>query len=300
MSNKNKIKQNPLVNIGLYSALIFFLLFTMLPFYVVLATAITSASETGIAAGFIALPSEIDLRGFTEIFTFQNNLLEEFMIFENVSKLISGFYNMFWQVVPKSIISLFISGLAGYSYCKLKFKLKKPMFDFMLATMMIPMGTMTFVSFSFFVKLGWYQTVLPLIIPSLFGSSGTIFFLRQFFEGVPTEILEAARVDGLGEIGIYFKIAMPLAMPAFISQFILGFIGGYNSYTGPMLYLEGMDALYPLQLVLTKSLVASYSKKDNPQFQASYVAIALLPILIIYLFAQKFFISGITSGAVKG
>jgi multiple sugar transport system permease protein len=299
-NKKTKINQNPLVTFGIYFALIFFLLFTMLPFYVIIANSITPTLEISDAASFVAIPSSIDLLGFTQIFTFGNNLIKEFMVFENVSRILTGFYNMFWQVVPKSIISLFVSGLAGYSYCKLKFKLKNFMFAFMLTTMMIPMATMTFVSFTFYVKLGWYKTVLPLIVPGLFGGAGTIFFMKQFFEGVPTEILEAARIDGLGEISIYFKIAMPLAMPAFISQFILTFIGGYNSYTGPLLYLDNLHELYPLQLVLQKSLTANIGASRNEQFVSSIVVIAILPILLIYLFGQKFFISGITSGAVKG
>lgn len=297
MSKPIKIKQNKFVTFLIYFACIAFLLFTMLPFYVLIATSITPRDEYNRVMQFTAIPMEISFEGFYQLFNGAKNSIPQFLVFENVNKLVVGFYNMFWQVIPKSIISLFISGLAGYAYCKLRFKGKNLMFGIQMSTMMIPTACLTVPTIIFYDTLGWTGSVLPLIIPGLFGGTATIFFMKQFFEGIPTEIVEAARIDGLGEIGIFFKIMMPLSMPAFVSQFILGFIGGYNSYQGPLLYLGSQEHLYPLQLIL------QYMRSDwgsDAPFQAAMCLFAILPIVIIYLIGQKFFIGGITSGAVKG
>lgn len=297
MSKSTKIKQNPLVTIGIYSALIFFLLFTMIPFYVVIAQSITPYDEYSSVMEFIALPMNISFSGFSHLFTCELNMIENWLVFDNVNRIILGYYNMFWQSIPKVIINLFVSGLAGYAYCKMNFAARKVMFSIQISTMMFPLGTLTIPTLIFYETIGWSGSVLPLIIPGLLGGTSTIFFLKQFFEGIPTEIIEAARIDGLGEIGIYFKIMLPLSMPAFMSQFILSFIGAYNSYLGPLLYLGTQSELYPLQLVI-QTLTTPWGKTGP--FTASVVVFSLIPIIVIYLFGQKFFIGGLTSGAVKG
>ena len=167
-----------------------------------------------------------------------------------------------------------------------------------IGLMMVP-AIMTLVpSFMLYKKMVGTDTYIILILPIITGGSVFgVFLLRSFFEGLSESIFEAARIDGLGEIGIFFKIMMPLSMPAFVSQFILGFIGGYNSYQGPLLYLGSQEHLYPLQLILQQ--MKSDWGSDAP-FQAAMCLFTILPIVIIYLFGQKFFIGGITSGAVKG
>ena len=298
MSKSTKIKQNKLVTFGIYFALIFFMLFTMIPFYVLIAQALTPYDEFNNVMSFIAIPMNFSFTGFTHLFTYEGNIQAKWLLFENVHKIIIGYYNMFWQSIPRVIVGLFVSGLAGYAYCKMNFVGKKFMFAIQMSTMMIPLGTLTIPTLMFYEMLGWTGKVLPLIIPGLFGGTTTIFFLKQFFESIPTEIIEAARIDGLGEIGIYFKIMLPLSMPAFMSQFILSFIGAYNAYLGPLLYLGTQTHLYPLQLVLRNQLSTPWGMTEP--FTASYILFSLIPIVVIYLFGQKFFIGGLTSGAVKG
>ncbi len=299
MSKAKKLNQNKFVTFMIYVVLIFFLIFTMLPFFVIIVASVTPRIEYSRVEEFIALPSKVTFQGFITLFTAKNdaNIVKEFLLWENVNMLITGYWNMFWQSIPKSIISLFVSGMAGYAYCKLRFAGQKLMFGIQMSTMMIPTATLTIPTLMYYEMLGWTGSVLPLIIPGLFGGTTTIFFMKQFFEGIPTEIVEAARIDGLGEVGIFFKIMLPLSMPAFVSQFILGFIGAYNAYLGPMLYLGTEKAMYPLQLVL-QNLQSPWAS-DVP-FQAAAVCFTIIPIVIIYLFGQRFFIGGLTSGAVKG
>ncbi|MBO5286284.1 MAG: carbohydrate ABC transporter permease [Clostridia bacterium] len=292
-----KLNRSTGVTIAVYVGLIFFMLFMMIPFYVIIANTITGASEMQASEHFIALPSEVNITTILELLTGTNLLENEESIWNGASMLVVGYWNMFWQGIPRTIVSLVASGLAGYAYCKLQFKGKNGLFAFQISLMMIPGACLSIPTYLYYDALGWVGTVLPLIIPGLFGGAATIFFMKQFFESIPTEIIEAARIDGLDEISIFFKIILPLAMPAFITQFILAFVGCYNSYMGPLLYIPQHMHLHPIQMVIQNDLITSFG---SASFEAAKVLGSIIPICIVYLFGQKFIISGITSGAVKG
>ena len=161
--------------------------------------------------------------------------------------------------------------------------------------MMIP-GMVTLVpAFTIYDLIGWRGTPLPLMIPGMFGAAACVFYLRQFFTGIPTETLEAAKLDGLGYVGIFFWIMVPLSKPALIAQGVLGFVGGYNDYFGPLLYLTS-PPLQTLQIALT-TFVNQYNS-NWPSIMAGTL-VALLPTVIIYIVAQKYFIEGIASSGLK-
>ncbi len=296
--SRNKLNTSKVATTFTYLVLVLFAIWVLTPFYVIIANSLTTADEFMNSNVFVAIPEKLTFNNFIEIFNPYADIKDSNLVNNSVSLILTGYWNMVWQTVPKAIIALFSSGLTAYCYCKLRFPGKNLLFNIQIATMMVPLGALTIPSYLFYAKLGWVgeMGILALVVPGLFAGASTIFFLRQYFEGIPNEIVEAARVDGLGEIGIFFKIMLPLAMPAFVAQFILGFIGGYNSYTGPMLYLAGKKELYPLQLVFTDA----WNYGNNNSVRAAVVVFSLIPILLIYLFGQKFFIGGITSGAVKG
>ena len=293
----NKLNRSTGVTIAVYVGLILFMLFMMIPFYVIIANTITNGNEIDSVSHFIALPSEVNVTTILELLTGNNVLKYEDSIWNGASMLVVGYWNMFWQGIPKSIISLVVSGLAGYAYCKLQFKGKNGLFAFQISLMMIPGACLSIPTYLYYDALGWVGTVLPLIIPGLFGGAATIFFMKQFFESIPTEIIEAARIDGLDEVSIFFKIILPLAMPAFVTQFILAFVGNYNSYMGPLLYVPQYMHLHPIQMVIQNDLTTSFGSSS---FAAAKVLGSIVPIAIVYLIGQKFIIGGITSGAVKG
>lgn len=123
--------------------------------------------------------------------------------------------------------------------------------------MMIP-GTITLVSsYLLFDTIGWTNGPLPLIIPGLFGSAGNVFFMRQYFTGLPDELTEAAKLDGLSNFGTFVRIAMPLSVPVFVSLSLLSFISHYNAYLNPLIYLGDNAKYYTLQIML-KSLMSLY------------------------------------------
>ena len=135
------------------------------------------------------------------------------------------------------------------------------------------------------------------MIPGMFGGTMTVFFLRQFFNGIPTDLVEAAKIDGMGYMRMYVRILIPLTKPAFLAQFIFAFIGGYNNYMGPLLYLNGQPPLYPLQMTLT--LFRSIYVSSTPVV-AAFTVLALLPLLVIYIFVQRYFVEGVATTGVKG
>jgi multiple sugar transport system permease protein len=132
------------------------------------------------------------------------------------------------------------------------------------------------------------------MIPGMFGAAACVFYLRQFFMGIPSETLEAARLDGVGYFGMFFKMMLPLSVPALIAQGVLGFVGGYNDYLGPMLYVSSTE-FATLQVVLSQFT----SQKSEQNIQMACTVIALLPTVVIYLVAQRYFIEGIAVSGLK-
>lgn len=273
--------------------LLFFLmtLAVLLPFYVLIVTSLTSNSEIISTMRFIPYPKQ----GVT-VEAYSTALFSDILKTYGIS-VFRGFFNTLWQTLPPVMIGLFVSGLAGFAFAKLNFPCKRLLFTVMMGTIMIPGTVLTMPSYIFYDALGLSSTVVPLMLPGMFGSVMTVFFLSQFFYTIPTDLVEAAKMDGMGYLQMYVSIMIPLAKPAFLAQFIFAFVGGYNSYLGPLLYLNGQVKLYPLQMVLT--LFRSMYSSNQPVICA-FVLLALLPLLLIYVFTQRYFIEGIATSGVKG
>ena len=265
------------VLLGLYCVWLF------LPMYTILATSFTSTEELTGSLSFVWLP-KLTVDPYVNVFTGDINAMNT-----GIPSILLGFINTMWITLIPLICGLVVSGLSAYVFSKRRFKGRNFLFAINIVIMAFPIGAFTIVSYIFYETLGWVGTPLPLIIPGLFGGVGTVFFLRMFFDGIPDSIIEAAKIDGLGFWGIFFKVMVPLAKPAFISQFIFGFVGGYNSYLMPLLYLEGNPNMITLQLVL--------SSMQNIYCAAS--VLGMLPLIIIYIFLQKYFIEGIAQGGDK-
>ena len=293
--NKRKHKKlstgDVVLRVVAYSYFILFSLCILLPFYIMLKNSLTSEAENLMSMKFSWFPQ----MGVTAD-AYQTVLFSDELELYGIS-ILKGFFNTLWQTVPTILIGLFVSGLAAFAYSKLRIPGKEKYFMFMLATMMIPGAVLTMPAYVFYDTIGWSNTVLPIIIPGMFGGATAIFFLRQFFRGIPTDLLDAAKLDGLGFMGMYVKILIPLSKPAFISQFIFGFIGGYNNYMGPLLYLNGQPDLYPLQMALAlyRSIYGG-----EPAMLAALTIVALVPLIIIYICMQRFFIEGIATSGIKG
>jgi multiple sugar transport system permease protein len=281
---KKKVKTSTIVYYFVY-LLICAVIF--IPIYIMLITSVTGEAESH-RARFTWWPK----MGIT--FASWNKALTTSMGGPN---LLQAFANSLWIYVPFVAIGVFISTFAAYAFAKLDFTLKKPLFALLISGMTLPNCMGTIASFLMFDKLGWVGTPLPLIVPRMFGSVGILFFLRQFFSGIPDDLMGAARVDGLGEFGVFFYIMMPIAIPPMLSQFILTFISAYNDYLGPLLYLHNPD-------YWTLTIAISFFTEAYVQqwpLQMAGAAIATFPLLLMYLLSQKFILAGVAvSSGLKG
>ncbi|GAA1651693.1 carbohydrate ABC transporter permease [Nonomuraea maheshkhaliensis] len=164
------------------------------------------------------------------------------------------------------------------------------------ATMMIPFYVTMVPLFSLFREMGWTNTYLPLIVPHFFGGPFFVFLLRQFFRGIPRDLLDAARVDGAGELRIYARIVLPPAKRALAAVALFQFLAAWGDLLGPLIYLSDSD-MYTLSLGLTY-YSTQYSTQFGPLLAASTVII--IPVIVLFFLAQRTFIQGITLTGVKG
>ena len=298
MENTQQIKKHKKIRIAsivIFALLILYLLWLFIPFYVVFITSFVSYEEISSTMSFIWFPEHgISFEAYKVIFTEDMYMQNGFL---TIPSLLSGFLNSMWISVLHVTCALVFGGMAAYSYSKVDFVGKNVLFMLQLATIMIPMGAFTVISYVFYDLLGWTYTYLPLIIPGMFGGGSMIFFLRSYFDQISSEYVEAAKIDGLSNAGVYLRVMMPLALPAFAAQFIFAFVGSFNNLTGPLLYLyPGNPATYTLQLVLSE-LSNQYS---SSAVLCAVAVVGIVPLVIVYAFTQKFFIEGVTAGGVKG
>lgn len=282
----------------MYAILALYTFMIIFPYLIVLSSSFVSDHETTIREGFVLFPQSWaagDLfESYILIFT-----RDPFAI-GGVSSLLRGFFNSLWQSLIPVVIGLIISGLSAYFLTIVKFPGSRIVYTITIGTMMIPLGAFGMMGYLFYQSIGWVGTPLPIIIPGMFGGASMVFFLSMFYIGLSKEIFEAAKLDGCSTMGIFFKICMPIAKPAFIAQFILGFCGAFNNYSGALLYLNGQKELWPLQLALQK-IVAYMSRSGGgyTNVQCGAAVISIIPMLILYLCTQKYFLEGIAVGGGK-
>ncbi len=204
--------------------------------------------------------------------------------------------NTLIYAIPSVALTLISSSVVAYGFAILRWPGRNAVFILVLATMMLPSQVTLIPLYVIYAKLGWINTFWPLIVPSLFGSPFFIFLLRQFFLGIPVDLVDAARIDGASELRILFQIVMPLSTPALITVGLMTFIDKWNDFYGPLIYLQD-KTLYPLSRAV--QVFQSAHKLDWAGSMAAAVAVAL-PLVILYFFAQRKFIEGITLTGQKG
>lgn len=287
------------VHIGkivIYAVLVLFTLWLMLPFFTIIVTSFTPTQEYIDATGYIWWPKNFSFEGYKLLF-----MGDPFAV-GGIPSLLRGFFNTMWITLIPLVSQLLQSLLVAYCYSKWDFPCKSVLFVITVSLMFVPLGAFGFVSYMFYQNIGWTEgnlAVLPLLVPGLFASAGTIFFLRPYVDGIGNEIVEAAKIDGMGFWKIFFTIILPLSKPALIAQFIFGFVAGYNNYTGALLYLNNAsEDLWTLQIALQK-LIAYLSGTGDYNFQCATALMAMLPLIVVYIACQKFFVQGITFGGGK-
>jgi multiple sugar transport system permease protein len=200
-------------------------------------------------------------------------------------------------VVLNVIAVVFSSSFVAYGFARLRFPGRDFWFGIVLATLFLPYTITIIPQFLIFSRLGWIDSILPLVVPPFFGGGAfNIFLLRQFFRTIPEDLADAARIDGCSEFGIYWRIMMPLSIPALITVGLFTFLAAWNDLLGPLVYLRS-DKNYTVAVGLA-SFRSVLDVSWNLQLAASVAVI--LPVVVLFFIAQRYFIRGIVMTGLKG
>ena len=204
------------------------------------------------------------------------------------------FVNSVFIATASTLLTLFFCSLGGYAFAKYKFRGQKILFGILLASMMVPFQVLLVPLFGLMYDIGWLNSYKAIVIPFSVGAFG-VFLMRQFIVTIPSELLDAARIDGCSEFGIYYRIVLPIIKPALGALTIYSFLGSWNGYLWPLIILRD-EAKYTLPIGLA-NLVGIY-RQDYGILMAGTL-LSLMPIVILFLAMQREFVQGITLGGVK-
>ncbi len=189
------------------------------------------------------------------------------------------------------------NAVVAYSFARLKWPGRDLIFAITLATMMVPFPILMVPLFQQYTEFGWLGTFRPLWVASWFGSAFSIFLLRQFYRTIPFELSEAAKLDGCSEWGIFTQVILPLAKPALAVVALFSFMGTWNDFLGPLLYLQSQD-----MMTLAVGLRSFQSQAGGTAWNLLMAAstMVILPVVVLFFFTQKTFIQGIATTGLKG
>jgi len=229
---------------------------------------------------------------------------EPYLAFENFARawnFRNGSFFFTWTVnsvviaVVGTVLAVFLNSLSGFAFAKYRFKGRELLFYAVLATLMIPFQVTMIPVYVTIAKLGLINTYWGVILPGTASAFG-IFLIRQFMQTIPDELLDAARIDGSSELGIYARIIVPLSMPAMAVLAIFTFLGRWNDYLLPLLVMN-RSQMFTLQLGIV-NFMGEYRAQWNLLMAVSLLSI--LPTIAVFLFFQRYFVRGIAMTGMKG
>lgn len=265
----------------LYLALTLLAVTCMVPFLLMIVNATRTGVE--ITTSFTLIPG--------------NALLDNWKIMNSFLNVFKGMFNSLLVAVPCTILTAYFSAITAYALAVYKFRGNKLLFTIIVVFMMIP-GQLGLIGFyNLCNTLHLIDTYIPLIIPAI-AAPGTVFFLRQYVQSsLSPALLEAARIDGAGELLIFHKIVLPIMSPGIATMSIMGFIGNWNAYLTPMLILNSQEK-YTLP-VMVAALKNSTDITSNQGAIYLTVALSVIPIMLVFCFFSRYIISSISAGSVK-
>lgn len=217
------------------------------------------------------------------------------MLFTDSGDYFTWFFNSVFLTVAQVILTLFISAFVAYGFAAYEFKFKNFFFVCVLLIMSVPFEMIMLPLYIQTNDMGLSDSYAAVLLPFIANAS-TIFFFRQYLQGIPKEIIESGRIDGATEYGIFFKLIVPIMKPSFAAMAILNGMNSWNNFLWPLLILRS-SSKYTLPIGLN-TLITPYGNNYDLLIVGSFFSV--LPILILFLCFQKYFIEGMTAGAVKG
>lgn len=278
---KSAHKKAVVSKVIIYVVLIIIALAMIVPFLWMLSASIKSDREVFQMNPFVWIPETPKWSNYTNIWT----------------KIPFGKFieNTVFLTVIVTCLQLLTSSFAAYAFGKLNFKYKNLLFMAYLSTIAMPWQVYMVPQFIMMRKMGLNDKLLAIICLQAFSAFG-VFMMKQFYEGIPYELCEAARIDGMSEYRIYSNIMLPLSKPALSTLTIFTFVATWNDYLGPLIYLKSQEKK-TIQLGL-KMFIGQYSS-DYGLIMAGSV-ISLVPVLIVFMILQKYFVEGVASTGLKG
>lgn len=266
---------------AIYVCLILLALICLLPFLLMIVNATRSGVE--ITHSFTLIPSTHLGENWTALFAYVN--------------LFRGFGNSLMVAIPATILTAYFSAITAYALAVYRFKGNGWLFKILVVFMMIPAQLSLIGFYNLCQKLHMVDSYLPLIIPAI-ASPGTVFFLRQYVQSTLSKaLLEAARIDGAGELHIFHRIVLPIMAPGIATMSIGAFIGNWNNYLVPLILLNTPDKMTLPVMISTLNAATDLQKNQGAIYLG--VAISVVPILIVFCFCSKYIISSISAGSVK-
>lgn len=265
----------------IYICLIALAALCFFPFLLMIVNATRSGVE--ITHSFTLIPS--------------SHLKENWIALFDYVNLFRGFWNSLVVAIPATILTAYFSSITAYAMAVYRFKGCGWLFKIIVVFMMIP-GQLSLIGFyNLCQKLHMVDSYLPLILPAI-ASTGTVFFLRQYVQATLSKaLLEAARIDGAGELHIFHRIVLPIMAPGIATMAIGGFIGNWNNYLVPLILLNTPDKMTLPVMITTLNAATDLQKNQGAIYLG--VAISVVPILIVFCFCSKYIISSISAGSVK-
>ena len=241
--------------------------------------------ESAIFTDLSIIPHSLDIKNFREGWTALQVPFSRY------------YWNSFLIALLVVIGNVLSCSLTAYAFARLEFKWRGALFAIMLGTLMLPYHVTLIPQYVLFLKLGWVDTILPLVVPKFLAADAFFIFLMvQFFRGIPRELDEAAQMDGCSPWRIYLKIIMPLSLPVMATAAIFSFLWTWNDFFGPLIYLND-SANYTVPLALRSFVDATGTSAWGQLFAMSVLAI--LPIFLVFLIFQRLIIEGVAMSGMK-
>lgn len=263
-----------------YAILIVAAILSLLPFYWMIMSSFKPLDEI-LTIPVWLVPQNPTLANYNELLT--------------QTLFIRSMVNSMAVAIANVILQSIICSLAGFAFAKYRFRGRNLLFTLVLGTVMIPASVQLIPNYMTMYRLGWLDTLLSLIVPTAANAFG-IFWMRQYMYSIPDELLDAGRLDGCNEFGLYWRIVLPVARPALGALALFVFTTSWNEFLLPLVYLRSQE-VYTVQLMIASIFRTRFQQNFHLLMSASVLAI--IPMTVLFITMQKQFIAGLTVGSVK-
>ena len=275
----NKATQR-LVLTALYFILIVAAILSLIPFYWMIMSSFKPLNDI-LTIPVTLVPEHFTLDNYTTLLT--------------QTLFLRSMVNTLAVALSSVVLQVFLCSMAGFAFAKYRFRGRNLLFTMVLGTVMIPVSVQLVPTYILMAKLGWLNTLLPLIIPTAANAFG-IFWMRQYMYSVPDELLDAGRLDGASEFGLYWRIVIPVVRPALGALALFVFTTSWNDFLLPLVYLRSQET-FTVQLMIDSIFRVRFQQNFHLLMSASVLAI--IPMTVLFFTLQKQFIAGLTVGSVK-